>query len=129
MNTHSIQQARYVSLVTFRKSGKEVATPVWTAYENGTYYIFSAGSAGKVKRLRNSDQAKLAKCDLRGNLLGEWCEGRAWILEDDEQIAFALKALRDKYGFTMWLTDLGAKLTGRFEKRAYLGVVLTKVDC
>ena len=126
MNTHSIQQARYVSLVTFRKSGTEVATPVWAAYENGAYYIFSAGSAGKVKRLRNSDQAKLAKCDLRGNLLGEWHEARAWILEDDEQIALALKALRDKYGFTMWITDLGAKLTGRFKKRAYLGVVLAE---
>ena len=113
-----------MSLATYRKSGKAVATPVWMACENGTYYMFSAGSAGKVKRLRNSDRAKIAKCDFAGRLLGDWHLGKAVILNDSAEIAHALQALRDKYGLQMWLSDVGAKLTRRFEKRAYIGLVL-----
>ena len=120
-----IEAARYVSLVTFRKSGKAVPTPVWAACEHGTFYIFSEAKAGKVKRLRNSGQAQLAKCDMRGKLLGEYHEAHAEIIDDEVGIAHALKALRAKYGFQMWLADMGARLAGRFHKRAYMKVVLT----
>ena len=126
MNNSNLEQASYVSLVTYRKSGKEVATPVWAACENGTYYVFSAGSAGKVKRLRNSDRAKIAKCDLRGKLLGDWHSGKAVLIDEPAEIAQALQALRKKYGFQMWLSDLGAKLTGRFQRRAYISFVLSE---
>ena len=68
----TLGRARYVSLATFRKSGAKVATPVWAAPAGDWLYIFSAGNAGKVKRLRNSDQAELAECDMRGKLLGSW---------------------------------------------------------
>ncbi len=128
MKNSDLEQARYINLVTYRKSGKEVATPVWAACEDGTYYIFSAGSAGKVKRLRNSNRAKAAKCDLRGKLLGDWHEASATILDNPAEIAQALQVLRAKYGFQMWLSDVGAKLTGRFEKRAYIGLVVLEED-
>ena len=52
-------EARFVSLTTFRKTGVEVATPVWAAFENDRFYVFSAGEAGKVKRLRRSGDARL----------------------------------------------------------------------
>ena len=128
MNDLDLQQARYVSLVTFRKSGKAVPTPVWAAFEDGGYHVFSAGDAGKVKRLRSSDgvgRARLAKCDARGKLLGEYHEAQAEIVDDAAGIERALKALRSKYGFQMRLADVGAKLTGRFGKRAYIRVVLS----
>lgn len=124
MASEDIRNARYVSLATFRMSGKEVATPVWAAYQDGTYYVFSAGDAGKVKRLRNSPRAKLARCDMRGTLLGEWHEARAELLQESSRIETALNALRAKYGLAMWLADLGSRLTGRFHKRAYIGVEL-----
>ena len=126
MASHDTQSARYVSLATFRRSGKAVATPVWAAYREGVYYVFSAGDAGKVKRLRNSPRARLAKCDVRGNLLGEWHEACAELLEESRQIEVALNALRAKYGLAMRLADIGARLTGRFHKRAYIGVELTE---
>ena len=50
----TLDQAAYFSLATFRKSGVAVETPVWFAGDKQTYYVFSAGQAGKVKRLRNS---------------------------------------------------------------------------
>ncbi len=31
---------------------------------------------------------------------------------------------RDKYGWQMHLADLGAKLTGKFNNRAYIRIVL-----
>ena len=119
-----LERARYLSLTTFRKSGVAVAVPVWAACDDGLYYIFSAGGAGKVKRLRNSTRARLAKCDARGKVLGDWHDAEAHILQDADQIATALRALRRKYGLQMLLADIGAKLLGKFDKRAYIGVTL-----
>lgn len=124
--TGSLEQARYVSLATYRKSGKEVATPVWCAHDDGAFYIFSAGDAGKVKRLRNNPRARLAVCDVRGKLLGEWHDATAEILEDPAEIRRALTLLRRKYGWQMWLADAGARLTGRFDQRAYIRATLTR---
>lgn len=118
----ALERARYVSLASYRKSGAEVATPVWFAHENGVFYVFSAKDAGKVKRLRNSSRARLAVCDLRGRLLGEWHDAIAEIIDHPGEIHRALKLLRRKYGWQMWLADVGAKLTGRFEQRVYIRV-------
>jgi hypothetical protein len=115
-----LESARYVSLATYRKSGEAVATPVWCAAGDGAFFLFSAGDAGKVKRLRNSNRARLAVCDARGGLLGEWHPAVAEIVTDPGDIRRALTLLRRKYGWQMWLADAGAKLTGRFRRRAYI---------
>ncbi|NOX51555.1 MAG: PPOX class F420-dependent oxidoreductase [Gammaproteobacteria bacterium] len=131
---HNLDQARYISLATFRKSGESVATPVWFAQVDDAYYVFSAGSAGKVKRLRNSGEAKVATCDMAGKLEGQWYGANAILLNDPErsdlingnveEIAIALDALRSKYGLQMRLADWGAKLTGKYHKRAYIRFTL-----
>ena len=120
----ALQSAAYVSLRTYRKSGATVDTPVWCAASDDALYVFSAGNAGKVKRLRNSNKAQLAVCDVRGKLLGEWVDAQAEVVTDSASIATALAALRTKYGWQMRLADLGAKLTGKFNKRAYIRIVL-----
>lgn len=117
-------RAPYVSLATCRKSGVEVATPVWCAPDGDEFFVFSASDAGKVKRIRYSGKSRMAVCDVRGRLLGEWCDTRAELIEDAGGIARALGALRRKYGWQMWLADTGAKLTGRFQRRAYIRVRL-----
>jgi PPOX class probable F420-dependent enzyme len=120
----ALRRARYVSLATFRRSGAEVATPVWCAPDGGDLYVFSADDAGKVKRLRNSDRARLAVCDVRGKVLGPWFDATAEILDDPEAVQRALSALRRKYGWQMWLADVGARLTGRFDRRSYICIRL-----
>lgn len=125
--TKEVQQAKYVSLATFRKTGVKVATPVWMAPADPTqpergYYVFSAGNAGKVKRLRNNNAVELAHCDVRGGLLGDWHPAVADLVTDDVSINQALDALHQKYGWQMWIADVGAKLTGKFSKRAYIRV-------
>lgn len=111
---------RYVSLATFRRDGREVRTPVWIAGARGRYYLFTAGGAGKVKRIRANGRARLAACDLRGRVRGDWIEARARIVDESEVIARAYRALREKYGWRMRLGDCFSRLTGRYEKRAII---------
>ena len=119
------EQDPYVSLRTFRKSGVAVDTPVWCAVVDAKIYIFSAGDAGKVKRLRNADRTEIATCDARGGNVGVWHNARAVIFEDPSEIAVALGALRNKYGWQMLFADWGAKITGRYQRRAYIRAELT----
>ncbi len=125
--TDRIGDASYVSLATFRKSGAAVRTPVWMAPATSPdgracFYVFSAGRAGKVKRLRRSSRAEVAVCDVRGGVSGSWYPAQAVLVADAAEIERALAALRRKYGWQMWLADAGAKLTGRFSQRAYIRV-------
>ena len=114
----------YVSLATFRRDGREVRTPVWIAGAGGHYYVFSEGDAGKVKRIRANGRARLAACNVRGTVSGEWIDASARILGDSEEIERAYAAFRRKYGWQMRLVDLSSKLTGRYDKRAILEITL-----
>lgn len=118
----TLQQAPYVSLATYRKTGATVATPIWAAPHEHVLYAFSAGQAGKVKRLRNSTRARLAVCDVRGKLLGPWQNVSASIITDPHEQETALTAMRSKYGWQMRLLDFGSRLSGKFSQRAYLRI-------
>ena len=121
---HPLRGHRYLSLATFRRSGEKVATPVWFAEDDGKLYVFTAGDAGKVKRLRNSSRAEVAPCSVRGDLRGEWAPANATLVGDADTAARAYRALRRKYGWQMWLTDLGSRLTGRIGKRTVIEVTV-----
>jgi uncharacterized protein len=84
----SFEGHKYLSLETFRKSGEGVRTPIWFASEPATrvdspapkLYVYTVGNSGKVKRIRNNPRVRIAPCDVRGKLLGEWVEARAEIV-------------------------------------------------
>ncbi len=114
----------YVSLATRRLNGKEVATPVWIAGAANRYFVFSEGKAGKVKRLRNDPAVRLAPCDFRGRVLGDWHAGRAGLVDDAATLAAAYGALREKYGWKMKIGDALAKLSGRYDRRAMIEISL-----
>jgi PPOX class probable F420-dependent enzyme len=125
--TITFQEARYLNLATFRKSGRLVETPVWFADVEGTFYVFSAGNAGKIKRLKNSSRARIAPCDMRGNLLGPWRDAAAVIVHDPVDTERAHSALRKKYGWQMRLADMLSGLSGRRSRRAYIAITLDDV--
>ena len=108
---------RYISLATYRRNGKEVLTPVWLAQAGEHFYLFSAGAAGKVKRVRAGSKAKMAPCDARGKVKGPWVDVRARIVEEPELIERAYAALRIKYGWQMALLDFFSGLSGKKRKR------------
>jgi PPOX class probable F420-dependent enzyme len=123
MGREKLKKANYLSFATYRKSGVEVATPVWFAEEHGVFYIFSAGDAGKVKRLRNSPRSRIAACTVTGKVTGNWVDTEAELLEDKAGISEALGALRRKYGWQMLMTDFLSTLSGKMKRRAYIRIV------
>lgn len=123
MNTISeLDRHRYMSLSTFRRSGAEVKTPVWFAAADGKLYVFTAADSGKVKRLRHSSRARVAPSDARGRVRGAGRDAIARIVTEAPSIERAHAALRAKYGWQMWLTDLFSRLAGRIRRRAWLEI-------
>ena len=117
-----LDRHRYLVLATFRKSGAEVATPVWFAAAGGTLYVCSAGDAGKVKRLRQSSRARVAPSDARGRVQGAWQDATARLVTEPAAIERAHAALRAKYGWQVWLADVLSRLTGRIGRRAWIAI-------
>jgi PPOX class probable F420-dependent enzyme len=118
----ALDRQRYVALATFRRTGAEVRTPVWFAAMDGKLYVFTAGESGKVKRLRHSSRARVAPCDMRGDVRGAWWDGTARLVTEPRVIERAHAALRAKYGWQAWVGDLFSRLTGRMRRRAWIEI-------
>lgn len=100
---------KYLSLESYKKDGTPVATPLWFAQEGGVFYIYSLANAWKVKRIRNNPRVRIAPCDLRGNLKGEWVDAAARIL-DQTEAEKAHRLLNQKYGLLKRMGDFFSKL-------------------
>ena len=113
---------RYLNLATFRKNGAEVKTPVWFTVMDGKIYVYTSTKTGKAKRLRNSPRARIAPCDFRGNVLGEWRDTSARIIADPALIERAYAGLKKRYGWQVSLFTLGAKIAGAIRDRVYIEI-------
>jgi PPOX class probable F420-dependent enzyme len=113
---------RYVSLATFRKNGREVRTPVWIAGQDGKLYVWTNVKSGKVKRVRANGRARLAPCDVRGKLRGDWVDARARMLEEPQALERGIQAVIDKYGWQMRLALFVSRLSGRYAERAVIEI-------
>ncbi|MFN7472082.1 MAG: PPOX class F420-dependent oxidoreductase, partial [Roseiflexaceae bacterium] len=71
---------QYINLITYRKSGETVATPVWFVYDNHRLYVGTGRNAGKIKRIRNNPQVQIEACDARGTPLGARITAHARVL-------------------------------------------------
>ncbi|MTE14253.1 PPOX class F420-dependent oxidoreductase [Nocardia aurantiaca] len=94
--------ANYVNLVTYKKDGTPVGTPVWAALDNGRLYVWTVTDSWKVKRVRRNPDVTLQPCDLRGKTHGEIVKGSATVLD-----AAGTERVRDlikrRYGIQGWL--------------------------
>ena len=117
---------RYVSLATFRRSGEEMRTPVWFVAAPGTggrsLWVYTNAKSGKVKRIRRDPRARVAACDVRGRVHGEWLAARARLIEGDVAQRPAFEALLAKYGWQMRALKLAAQLGGRWRDRIIVAV-------
>ena len=117
--------AKYVSLRSYRKDGSPADTPVWVAPLDGKLMIFTLDDSYKVKRIARNPAVALATCDVRGQNLGEWKSGRCIAVErgsDEERRAYA--SFNRKYGLVMRLGTLMSTIVGRVRKRLVLAVTL-----
>ncbi len=95
---HQLEEERFVSVQTFRRSGVAVATPVWFALLESGFVFGTHADSGKIRRIRSNPSVRFAAANYRGLERGEYTEGLASILEGDELVA-AEAALADKYGW------------------------------
>jgi PPOX class probable F420-dependent enzyme len=119
-----LDDARYVNLLSFKRDGNGVETPVWAAPLDGKIVIYSAGDSYKVKRIRRNPKIRIARCNVRGKLLGPWLDGTCAIVEDRAHQERIMDALMRKYGWQVKVLNFFAGIAGRRETRAYLEVTL-----
>ena len=89
--------SKYSLLVTFRRDGAPVATPVWGAVVGGRLYVRSERGSGKVRRLGREPRALLAPCTSQGRELGPPLQANGRVLEGGDAAA-AERALASRYG-------------------------------
>jgi len=98
--TGSIEEAaraKRALLVTYRRDGTPVPTPVWAAEADRALYVRSERASGKVKRLRRDPRMLVAPCTVRGAPLGPPFEASGRVLASEEE-AVAERALAKRYG-------------------------------
>jgi len=76
----ALANARFIDLVTFRRTGEAVGTPVLFVMDADRLLVRTAHDAGKLKRLRHTSAVEVAPSDQRGRHLGPSIPGRARIL-------------------------------------------------
>jgi PPOX class probable F420-dependent enzyme len=108
---------KYISLTTFRKSGKPVATPVWFVEKEGKICVWTQSDSGKMKRLRHDSNVSVARCTMRGKVTGPAVEGLARVVSPQEKEEVRLLLLA-KYG---WMQRFFAFLH-RHEEMAVLEI-------
>ena len=89
---------KYVSLVTRRRNGEGVQTPVWFAPVGEAYGVITDNNVGKVKRIRNNSRVTVTPCDMRGNHLdgASTLPATAQVVSGEEATRVR-KAIRRKY--------------------------------
>jgi PPOX class probable F420-dependent enzyme len=110
---------KYLNLESYRKNGQGVRTPLWFVENNGVLYFYTVAHSYKVTRIRNNPRVRVAPCDMRGNVKGEWVDATARQL-DEAEARQANDLLDRKYGLTKRLLNLLAKIRGH--KRAAFAI-------
>jgi uncharacterized protein len=114
---------KYLNLETYRRSGKGVRTPVWFAVASANapaadaqrLYVYTTADSGKAKRIRQSGVVKIAPCDARGNVSGQWIDAHAEIVSGEE-FAHGMRLINRKYYPWKQILDLSARLFRRHER-------------
>jgi PPOX class probable F420-dependent enzyme len=122
-----LDDVSYISLASYRRDGSLALTPVWVAPLDGKLVVFTLRETHKVKRIEHNPAVRVAKCDVRGNVQGDWYDGTCRVVNDVALEKRAYAALRKKYGLIMRLGDIMSTLTGRMKRRVILEIALLGV--
>ena len=71
---------KYVSLVTYKRDGTPVATPMWFMPDGDRLLMITDARSGKVKRIRRDPDVTLATCKSSGRITGPPIAAQAEIL-------------------------------------------------
>jgi uncharacterized protein len=94
----ALRGEKYCLLVSYRRSGEPVPTPVWFGLDGEErLYVHTEADAAKVKRVRANERVLVAPASARGKPTGPLAEGRARVLAANEE-ARAERAIQSNYG-------------------------------
>ena len=96
----------YCLVVTFKRSGDPVPTPVLFGVAGGKLYFRTESDVNKIKRLRNNPHVRVGPCNWRGKPLGPLVEGAARVLPASENER-TYDVLKSNYTFGMRLFESG----------------------
>jgi uncharacterized protein len=88
---------RYCLLISFRRSGEPIPTPVWFGLDGDCAYLNTRVRNAKLKRIRRDPHVRVGPCSFRGKPLGPLTEASARIVPAGSE-ATAEAALRGNYG-------------------------------
>ncbi|HKQ90233.1 MAG TPA: PPOX class F420-dependent oxidoreductase [Blastocatellia bacterium] len=108
---------KYLNLESYRRNGQGVRTPLWFVEDDGALYFYTVAHSYKVKRIRNNPRVRVAPCDARGNVKGEWAAATARRLDVAESRR-ADELLNRKYGWAKRILNFFAKIRGH-ERAAF----------
>jgi len=97
---------KYVSLVTFRKSGEPVPTAVWVARDGDSLIVTTVDGSGKVKRLRKNPRVQLAPASISGKVASDavWVDAAAAIEPMTPEMSNVLAAkYKTAYRLNEWM--------------------------
>lgn len=114
----------YISVLSYKRDGNGVETPVWVASLDGKLVIFTLKDSFKVKRIGRNPKVRVAKCSMRGEILGPWFDGTCAIVTDKQIEKRAYAALSAKYGWMMRIGTMFRTLTGGLDKRVVLEITV-----
>jgi PPOX class probable F420-dependent enzyme len=92
-----LQGRKYCVLVTYKKSGEAVPSPLWFGTGNGKLYFQTGATTAKVKRIERNPRVRVAAATTRGRPLSAPLVGTARVLPIDEA-AEAERCLEANYG-------------------------------
>jgi PPOX class probable F420-dependent enzyme len=123
-----LDEDKYISLKTFRRSGEAVSTPMWFAQSKGTVYAETGVSAGKLKRIRHTERVTLAVCTLSGRVTGAEMEGRARILSEPEEVKEAEAAMSKKYRLTRSMYYFVLSAISALRRKPHMNLVYIAIE-
>ena len=116
-----LKSAKYVSLITFRKSGEPIRSPVWFAQfgeSPNSYGVITETNVGKVKRIRTNSKIEIQVCDIKGGVEPDAPKfsGVARLVTGDQAVAVR-KAISKRYGLTYKLFSIYHSVSSLFKKK------------
>jgi uncharacterized protein len=75
---------KYLSLMSFKRDGTGVSTPVWFVTDAGRLLVKTGPQSFKVKRIRRNPSVMVAPCSAAGRLRGEPVPAHAELLPASE---------------------------------------------
>ena len=104
---------KYLSLETYKRDNTPIQTPVWFVIDNDQLYITTKETTGKVKRLRNNQNARIAVCSMKGDIKSDWVDVGLEKIHEESDVEKIVKLRKKKYGFSARLISMFTSQKGK----------------